>query len=111
MQRIVDTQQAAFKRAIADRLGIDPTTASFEGWNTNGDAGWIDLRFHIAAEELRALWAAAAPPPTPRDVRNGDRLRMHNGQDGYVDVVVGEVHSNGTPDGGLVVEFAPVVSS
>lgn len=89
----VSEQQRNFELALVDRLKVDPTTCAFEGWDTNGSVGWVTIKHLIDAEELRQMWRDAAPPPPPKiaDVKKGDTIRFHNGQDGYVDIEVGEV--------------------
>lgn len=89
----VSEQQHNFELALVERLKVDPSTCSFEGWDTNGDTGRVHLDHYIPADELNQMWRDAAPPPPPKiaDVKKGDTIRFHNGQDGYVDVEVGEV--------------------
>lgn len=53
---VPSAQQRAFELAVAERLGIDPQTASLNTWRVDDDGGRVTLDFHLDGDELLEMF-------------------------------------------------------
>lgn len=55
-------QQVAFELAVAERLGIDPQTASMNAWRVDEEGGRVTLDFFLDGDELLEMFDTGKSP-------------------------------------------------